>query len=117
MAPPAVQSAADRQSTPSKAVCLAGAPGLAMIFHAVPFHRSTSVVSVVKVVPALSPTAVQVVADAQLIPHRLLTAAPFGLGLGTGDQRDPFHRSIRVAGGKPLLSFTLPAAKQLDAVV
>jgi hypothetical protein len=88
-----------------------------MIFHAVPFHRSTSVVSLAEVLPALSPTAVHAVPDVQLMPHRPLTAVPFGLGLGTGDQRDPFHRSIRVAGGKPELSFTLPAAKQLDAVV
>jgi hypothetical protein len=84
-------------------------PGLGTIVHDEPLARSTSVVSEVAV-NELSPTAVQLSAVGQLIPHRALSTDPGGFGLGSMDHRSPFQRSISVFGGIPLWLSQLPAA-------
>ena len=66
--------------------------GLAMIDHAVPFHRSTSVRSGIVDV-ALCPTAKHVVVDTHEISSTLTSTGAAGLGIGTSVHVEPFQRA------------------------
>ena len=92
---------ADRHDTPLSSTPVAPAGTEATwLFHATPFHDSTTAVWL----PAASkdrPTAVQSVAEPQKTPTRAVFVAPAGLSVVSIFQAVPFHDSASVT--------TLPA--------
>lgn len=68
---------------------------LPTIFHRVPFHRSTSVLTGESSPRMFRPTAVQLVALTQETPSRPESPCA-ALSLGRIDQLAPFHRSVSV---------------------
>jgi hypothetical protein len=86
--------------------------GLTTIDHLAPFQCSTNVLKTAFSEAGLvaeNPTAEQSVEVAHDTPTSTPSVGAAGLGLGTIDQLDPFHRSISVAVA------VLPTAKQLVA--
>jgi hypothetical protein len=71
---------------------LASGFGLGTRFHAVPFHRSISVLSLEPEI--VEPTAQALPAELVVTPSRV--ASDPGLGLDTRFHAVPFHRSISV---------------------
>src|SRR5437016_633898 len=107
-----MQNVALIQDTSSRPANGAAGFGLATTDHALPFHRSVSVVVASPRVPAV-PTAKQNVALTHDAPDNELPSVEWPgrmrLGLGTIDHVLPFHRSVSVRAPSPLL----PTAKQL----
>src|SRR5439155_137795 len=87
-----------------------GAFGLATIDHAVPFHRSTSVIASEDGEDrTAAPTAKQLVAETH--DTSFSEFSPCLLGLVTIDHAVPFHRSAKVRVPNPPLS-VVPTAMQ-----
>jgi hypothetical protein len=111
--PMAIQLVALEQETSNNCVMREPAGvGLATIDQLDPFHRSTSVF--VPVEEAKVPTAKQSVELTQSTPARYARVDPAGMGAGTIDQLDPFHRCVRILV-EP--ASYVPVAMQLVALV
>ena len=87
---------ADLHDTPLNSAPVAPAgTATTRLFHAAPFHDSTTAVCV----PSASkerPTAEQTVAEAQNTPTRAVFVAPAGLSVVSMFQEVPFHDSASV---------------------
>ena len=90
--------------------------GLVTIDHAVPFHRSMSVLVVEPVVE--NPTATQFVADVHLTERSRLDAAPATLGVDCSAHVEPFQRTatVRVPAFDALLVLASPTATHIVVV-
>src|SRR5215468_6414355 len=93
LGPTAVQTVRAGQATPSRVVFWAPAGlGVAWTCHVRPFHRSASVLAMVRL-----PTAVHADAEVQATPLRAaLAGVGAGLKVGTIRHLRPFHRSASV---------------------
>jgi hypothetical protein len=109
--PTALQADLPGQETPSSELPVAPLGfGLEVIDQRDPFHASAKVLSTplrLKYVP----TAMHLSALAQDTAANVLWVVPFGFGLGTMDQRDPFHDSAKLTG-TPLPLMDAPTATQ-----
>ena len=111
--PAAVQLAAAAQEIPPRP--LSGDPagsGVGWTAHFRPFQCSASVRNTVPALLEYAPAAVQLVAEGQEIPLRLLSGDPAGSGVGWIAQACPFQCSARVSSVPAGLA-DQPAAVQL----
>jgi hypothetical protein len=110
-----VQSDETEQETPESWMNSAPATlGLAMIDHAVPFHRSMSVFCVVGFVSScVAPTATQRVLVGHETLRKELSLTPGGFGLATTDQTTPFHCSTSVCARCVVSLMSSPTAKHV----
>lgn len=89
--PSAMQNVGLVQDTPSASWAELAGDGTRVVDHALPFHRSTTVVTTVDVVVNDVPTAAQKTTVGQDTEDRNVSP---DVGLGTVVQAEPFHRSM-----------------------
>ena len=103
------------QDTPEKRLALPGWSGVGWIPHPAPSRRSARVWASPSRVE--SPTAVQLVAEGQETPKKIVDPEPDGVGVAWMVQADPFHTSTRVpAPASPTAVQAVHDEPDLDAL-